>query len=284
MKPVVVLDTNALYGGKPFTRGESAVLLALAKTGRIRLVILRELSRHWADSIGEHTAKFDTAVKGFNAIMNEVSGTRASVQLPTVDRSSLHRSPTAMLVPRAVEIPACPVVAATDLLERDPDQRKPFDKDGKGFRDALIWEDVRAICAGLADPAVPVLFVTNNSNDFCDDSGALHPDLRDELPAGQRFEIVKRLNLVLEHEEIEPLAALLRVQESIEPAKLTRLVDDALADLNGADLASTVGLYDSDGVYAPAFDTHLDDPSFEEIMFDEDTIEFEVYRTGEPTR
>lgn len=283
MKPVVILDTNALYGAKPFTRSESAVLLALAKIGRIRLVVpdvvVRELARQWADSIDDHAARIGSAAKSIDGITSEVSGPSSSVQLPVIDRSSLHKSAISTLNQRGAETPACPAVAVADLLERDLDRRKPFGKDGKGFRDALIWENVKVTCAGLAR-ATPVLFVTNNSNDFCDDSGDLHPDLRGELPVGQRFEIVKRLHLLLGHGEIDPLVALLRVQESIEPTQLTMLVDDALADLNGADVASTVGVYDSDGIYTPAFGSLLDEVSFEEIMFDEDTIEFDIFRTG----
>lgn len=111
MKPVVVIDTNALHGGKPFTRSDTAVLLMLAKTDRIRLVVpdvvLHELSRQWADSLAENSAKVVTAVNASNGIMSEVSMQRASVQLPTVDRAYIHKAATAMLAHRGVEIPAC---------------------------------------------------------------------------------------------------------------------------------------------------------------------------------
>lgn len=287
MKPVVVLDTNAVHGSKPFTRSDSAVLLMLAKTNRLRLVIpdvvLHELSRQWADSIAESSAKIHKAVNDSNSIMSEVSVPGASVQMPTVDRHHLHKAATAMLVQRGVEIPECPDLAVAALLERDLDRRKPFENSGKGFRDALIWENIRSTCVDLADPATPVILVTDNHSDFCVDSdGELHPDLRGELPDGQRLEVVKRLNLLLQHDEITPLVALLRVQESIDPALLTRLVDDTLAELYATHLDSAVDLYDSDGVYAPPFTIHVDEPSFDEILFDEGTIEFEVFRIDDP--
>ena len=286
MTPVVVLDANALHGKKPFTRADTMVLLALAKTGLIRLVIpdvmLRELSRQWADSIAEATARIESAVNSIDAVLGELSGAGASVKVPVTDRSSLHAAATAILIAKGVEIPSFPAVSVADLLERDLDRRKPFGKDGKGFRDALLWETVKVVCAGLLDPADLVLFVTANSKDFCDDTGDLHPDLRAELPAGQAFQVVQRLNLLLEHEMVEPLAKVLGVQNSIEPALLVTLVDDAFADPSGRDLASILGMYDSDGIYAPAIPTPLDDPSFEEILIDEGTIIFDVFLTGDP--
>src|SRR6476661_3420948 len=129
MKPVVVLDTNALHGSKPFTRGDTTVLLMLAKTDRIRLVmpdvVLQELSRQWADSIAEKITTIDKAVNDSNAIMSEVSVPGVSVQFPPVDRHHLHKAATTMLVQRGVEIPPCPDMAVTDLVERDLDRRKP---------------------------------------------------------------------------------------------------------------------------------------------------------------
>ncbi|MGH3087394.1 MAG: PIN domain-containing protein [Rubrobacteraceae bacterium] len=287
----MILDTNALFGGKPFTRSESAVLLMLSKTKHIRLVIpdvvLHELSRQWADSIAENNAKIESAFDGSNKIMGEVRIPDFSIELPTVDRSDLHEAATAMLVDRGVEIPAFPEVAVVDLLERDLDRRKPFGKCGKcgkgstGFRDALIWENVRSICDDLADPAGPVIFVTDNHKDFCaGQDGELHADLQDELPSGQRFEVVKRLNLLLEHEEIKPLADRLHVVSgSLTQQRVTRLVDRALTELGGHEL-ETVGFCAPGDIYDSPIHTKLDDVAFNGVDPDNDTIEFEIFRTG----
>ena len=286
MKPVVVLDTNALHGRKPFTRADAAVLLELARTGHIRLVlpdvVLHELSRQWVERLDEHSAKLGSVLGELNDTLGEADAPELILDPPELDRGAFYDAASALLKRKGVEIPSCPDVPASELLDRDISTRKPFSRDGKGFRDALIWENVRALCDGLDDFSTPVLFVTNNTNDFCDelDSTTLHPDLRSELPALERFEVITFLKDVLMHEAIAPLAALLRVlEETFTPARIEALVDDALADFTGYDIAPNDGLYEEYAEYS--FRSTLDNASFEAIMYDADAISFEVYRTGD---
>ena len=286
MKPVIVLDTNALHGRKPFTRADSAVLLELARIGHIRLVlpdvVLHELSRQWAERLDEHRAKLGSALGELNGTLEEAGVPELSLEQPGLDRAVFYDAASVLLSRKGVEIPACPDVSASDLLNRDISTRKPFSRDGKGFRDALIWENVRALCDGLDDLSTPVLFVTNNSDDFCDalDKKALHPDLRTELVALERFEVVTFLKDVLAHATIAPLAEFLRVlEETFTPAHVEVLVDDALADFTGYELGSNDGLSEEYAEYS--FRSMLNDASFDEIIYDADTIGFEVFRTGD---
>ncbi|MFH8253190.1 PIN domain-containing protein [Microbacterium sp. B2969] len=286
MKPVVILDSNALYGAKPFTRADSAILLELARTDHIRLVIpdvvVHELSRQWVERVEENRSKAHSALGDLNETLQEGGLPALELAVPEVERRLFYEAAVSLLTRKGVEIPPCPDVPATDLLERDVATRKPFARNGKGFRDALIWENIRALCAGLEDLSTPVLFVSNNSGDFCDpeDRTALHPDLRAELAALERFEVVTFLKNVGTHEAIAPLAELLRViEETFTAGHVERLVDDALADFTGYDLGPSDDRYSD---YAPySFRSSLKDAAFEAIMFDPSSIAFEVYRTGE---
>ncbi len=286
MKPIVILDTAALYGAKPFTRADSAILFELARTEHITLVIpdvvLHELSRQWVERLDENRVKVQAALSDLNESLQEADLPTLALPVPEVERRIFYDAAVSLLTRKGVEVPPCPDVPTTELLERDVSTRKPFSRNGKGFRDALIWENIRTLCGGLDDLSTPVLFVSNNSGDFCDpeDKTVLHTDLRSELPALERFEVLAYLKNVRAHDAIAPLAELLRVIEATFTAgRVEKLVDDALADFTGYDLGSSDDLYSE---YAPySFRSSLNDASFEAIMFDPGTIAFEVYRTGE---
>lgn len=76
------------------------------------------------------------------------------------------------------------------VLDRLHAGRKPFSGTGdreKGYRDYLIWETILALGSteGERDEhgLLPVAFLTLNTADFADESGNLHPELRDEARA-----------------------------------------------------------------------------------------------------
>ncbi|MGK9149549.1 DUF4935 domain-containing protein [Plantibacter flavus] len=286
MKPVVILDSNALYGRKPFSRSDSLVLFALAAKGQVRLVlpevVLLELSRQWFQEIEDLSAKIDTEIKTYGETLDTLDVARPIVDLPRTSRTDLYDSARRHLEDKNVEVPPYPGVVVADLLERDLDARKPFTKDGKGFRDALIWETVKTLCAELDDRGTLVIFVTANHKDFCaHEGGGLHGDLEVELPADQRFEIVKRLPELLKHDEISPLVEALRVEESINPRQLAKPVNHALAELEGRDLEQDFGVYEGDGIYTSPIQTDLVEVCFNWIHPDNTSISHKVFRTGE---
>lgn len=294
MKHVAILDTNALFGLKSLTRGDFTRVTALARMGYIRLVVpdvvVQELARQAAKELSDKWSTLRNAVDGFNGVASEAAAIGVAVTpsparldpLQPADRSTVHAALTTFLKDRQVETPTYPDVTVSDLLARDLDSKKPFAASGKGFRDALIWETVRELCDGLGGSDTLVVFVTGNHTDFCIGKGkGLHSHLRDDLRPGQRFEVVENLPALLAHEEVATFVESLRVvNEALTPKKVAKLVDDALSELWGLELASTVGVYDGDGFYEIPIDTSLDDTAFNEIYPDSGTIAFEVFRTG----
>ncbi len=79
------------------------------------------------------------------------------------------------------EIRFYPAATHQDLTRRAIDRAKPFNEAGNGYRDALIWETALEI---LADSDKSILFVSENSKDFADSDGQLHPDLCSDLEVG----------------------------------------------------------------------------------------------------
>ncbi|AQX15280.1 hypothetical protein BCR15_00610 [Tessaracoccus lapidicaptus] len=287
MQPVVIIDTNALYGRKPFTQAYSVRLLALAESGHVRLivpeVVLLELSRQWLEEVQGKSAEVLTGVKKLNEAFVEFELGQVGLEVPKPDRTAFYDYAENLFRSKRAEIPSPPEVSVRDLLAKEIEVRKPFARQGTGFRDALIWETVRELCADLDDPETPVVFVTNNHTDFCDrKGGSLHPDLREDLAASQAFDVVPSLRHLLDHEAVAPLAEAFRViEDTFTPDRLEELVDSAIADLHGVDVEEALGVHVGDGMYEVPISTGLSGAAFEEIMFEEDTISSEIYRAGD---
>lgn len=286
MTPVVVLDTNVLYGKKPFTRADSTLLFALSKAKHIALVVpevvLLELARQWEEAAQSAADSVETATGKLNQARTDIGLPLIELPASVYERSQFLEFAKTNLESLSVDMPPVPSTPVAELLARDLAGRKPFTRDGKGFRDALIWESVRDVCARLADPAALVLFVTANSHDFCDATRSdLDPDLRRDLPMGQAFEVVSSVELLKQHNAVAPLVDTLRVvEETFTPELVSALVDDALAELVGVDVISAVGSYDGEGMYSSPFSFAIQSATFDEILVDEGSIAWEVFLTG----
>lgn len=295
MKPVIIIDANALHGLKAFTKPHFKTVLALARTNHVRLVIpevvLHELSRQGSKEFNGKHSTLRNAVQGFNDVISDAGAigvtvapaVAASTAPPPTSRPEFFDAMTAFLHSRKAETPAYPEMSVEELLARDLDYRKPFSESGKGFRDALIWATIRNVCNSLTAPGVAVIFVTKNYTDFCVGQGkSLHSHLRDEIAPEQPFDVVEDLAGLLEHAEIKPLTESLQVlDQTFTQKRLEGLVDDALSDLGGHDLEGSIGVYEGDGFTSIPIDSELSDTAFDEIIPDNETIEHNVFLTGD---
>lgn len=95
---------------------------------------------------------------------------------------------------RNVTILDYPQTPHADVIKRMNSGLKPF-KGGegkeRGYRDYLIWLSVLHKVAESVDDQV--VFVTGNTKDFCDSSGAIHPDLASML--SRPDSVIRRSNL-----------------------------------------------------------------------------------------
>ncbi len=71
------------------------------------------------------------------------------------------------------------------IAKRAIERLKPFNSNGKGYQDNLIWESIKSVLSedeeGIEIPEV--IFITDNSTDFCNsrENLDLHPDLENDL-------------------------------------------------------------------------------------------------------
>lgn len=98
-----------------------------------------------------------------------------------------------------------PQVTHEEIVDRLLRRVKPFAKEGKGYRDFLIWKTILNILGKTEDP---VVFISKNTSDFGDEEGlGLHSELvRDLLELGHqpsRVHLVKGLDVFV-HDVVKP--------------------------------------------------------------------------------
>jgi hypothetical protein len=258
----------------------------MSRSGQIRLivpeVVLQELSRQWSERLMESATATMQGLKGVNEALEDAGVEKITIDLPEFNRSHFYGYAKRTLIGKGTEIAEAPDVALADLLARDMDVRKPFNREGKGFRDALIWETIRDLCGSIGDPTVPVYFVTNNHSDFCAGrSGLLHPDLVAELPAGQLFDVVPDLQVLRNLPEFQALTATHRALQNFFTASLLEeLIDVPISELHGQEVEAAVGVYIGSGMTEVRVSSALEGAAFDEIIVDQETVDHEILHDG----
>lgn len=287
MVPVIVLDSNALFGARALLRSDLKKLLALSRMGLIMLVVpdivVQELGRQWHLRLSDAAQMAKRGLRIVSKVLAEIGGESVSVDLPSHGRDKFIAHMKQALSHWKATVPVAPTVTSDVLVAKDLDGRKPFSSDGKGLRDALIWETVSVLCRSMRAPETLVVFVTANHKDFCVDKNlALHPDLAADLPEEQRFEVVRSLADLEEHPVMMPILVNLDVIENYFTVDIVNeLAENAFAELIGSDVFALFGEYDRDGIFSAPFNTVLESPTVDAISSDTSTLEFEVFRSDD---
>lgn len=150
--PLVFIDTNALYSD-PYCRGpEMDVLLRMSSHSHIALAIsevtIRELQRQQQEKFSGAVAYLQGAGQRISDQLAKLGENPARYRVRVPDFRELDPDELARakyqdvrqrLARLGVEILPLPDVGHEELIMRDLASRPPFDRSGKGYRDALIW-------------------------------------------------------------------------------------------------------------------------------------------------
>jgi hypothetical protein len=189
--PLVILDTTELKEAPRLYEGLLGVLLHASRIRRVRVgipeVVRNEFERHQRRALSDAIKKASEAEMSQSRITGTKPPAAAELEPLFIDWK---RTVATRLEAAQVTILGLPDTSHAAMLERDLGNRRPF-QDGKGYRDALIWETVLAAAAAAGSDSV--LFVSRNSGDFADkEKKGWHPDLLDDLKArGLREERVR---------------------------------------------------------------------------------------------
>ena len=169
----VVVDTNQIVKrdwriGRPWW----SILLQLAASGQLRLVV--------PDLVVLE------AVGRFRAELGKAEGTLKKLGIPidlAAQVSGYEAGLRQTLRDASAEMPCDPPVTVSDLVGMAIGRELPFDQNGNGFRDAVVWAYVAEFAQALEGP---VVFLTGDSG-FLKGSGEqaqLAPALVDRLGPG----------------------------------------------------------------------------------------------------
>jgi hypothetical protein len=312
---IVVVDTTAVYPDVMMSRIGWMQLLSLCARGDIDLaiseVVLKEAARHWADgartawhSAQESRAKFIAGQERLRTLGFAIP--RSVPELPgqpEIDEGDYYRRMLDKLTALGVTVLPLPQVRVEHILDRDLTSRRPFAKNGKGFRDTLIWVTVVELMRSL-DDSHAVYFVTDNVSDYCTPDGGLHQDLAEdvkELPPTLHH--VRSINDLLGHDDFKPLvtslettvealAVLLDEVTASEPPEadmptvadiVTSALVSAAEELAYEDVLTTNGM--SSGIDLTQFSVPavIGSPSIAYVEPYEASVDWQTYETFDDT-
>lgn len=180
---ILILDTNVFYDDYGLQGTTLRILFEYLRKGGFRMLIPEVVFMETVNQVREKIAAAAEANNGRVLEMRRKTGLTISPVITPADIEELVNKYTAFLRGRLEAVSATiaeiPSISHKMVLERDLERKKPFTKNGKGYRDALIWETVLQAASNESDP---IVFISKNSSDFADDEKkGLHPDLLSDL-------------------------------------------------------------------------------------------------------
>lgn len=167
--PWVVLDSNA-FSWNDWYLGSAAgrLLRDEATAGRLKLVVpevvIRECVANHERAVGAALDKIEAGQR----TLRELHATSEEILSPTV--SLTYRADLEAIVRDAAgEILPIVAVPHSYLVDKAVERARPFDAQGDGYRDALIWENVLELLAIGPDP---VVLISNDHKAFAETKNA----------------------------------------------------------------------------------------------------------------
>ena len=178
----VVLDTNIFYRDFLLRGNAFRILLESIQYVPARLcvpeVVLDETLAKYREALSERRAADAKARRQLREILVEAPVTEPVVldEHEALDAYEAHLK--ARLLDAGAKVLPYPKDQHKEVVGRALLRGKPFDGQGRGYRDYLIWASLRTEM--YYAPEETVVLVTANTRDFCD-GGALAENLRDDL-------------------------------------------------------------------------------------------------------
>ncbi len=233
-----VLDTTEVREQRRLESSHFSALIHARKllddTVSIPETVLLEYARHIRSEIASH---YDSMKRDARELGRILDRTVSAGDVKVAEEGAAWEAWMRGHLPKlGVQVLPIPELPHAIVLQRDLKRRKPFDEDGKGYRDTLIWESV---LAAAERSSAQVVFVSRNHKDFAQKNGQLHPDLVADLVARgmpeDRVVYANGLKDVVEHHLFTRLpamteAARVKLEVAAQPnGWLKRWVEQELA-------------------------------------------------------
>jgi predicted nucleic acid-binding protein len=182
-----VLDANIIIADFRLNSADSKVLLESSKKENIDLyvpeIVLDEVFNKFEERLIEAKSKIDkefSVIKKItnSEILNEISEIFIEEKVFEYKKYIIE-----LFNKNKVKTLDYPNVCHKEITYKAIKKIKPFNANEKGYRDALIWENIKSLMPIIGTNAAnpDVVFITNNKKDFCETERDLHKELIKEL-------------------------------------------------------------------------------------------------------
>ncbi|MEW6771703.1 MAG: PIN domain-containing protein [Bacillota bacterium] len=149
-------------------------------------VVLDEVANRFREILEEALAAAKKAEKALNRLLRRPVQS-ALTSISVIQEAQAYREwLLSKLKELGAEILPYPEVPHKEVVERDLQRKRPFKRDGSGYRDFLIWESIRRLMLWGTER---IIFVTANTKDF-GDGPRVAPELQKDILNPDRLELV----------------------------------------------------------------------------------------------
>ena len=189
---IVILGTSVLCQDIRLTGSGARVFLGNVKlipaTILVPEVVIDEVTNHFREKLEAAQREFAQAQRRLTALLSDPRPTLESAPIECA-ASEYRQSLLKQLSDAGGRTLPYPDIPHHKIVERDLMRRKPFKRDGSGYRDLLIWESVRRVMRGGHER---IAFLTANTRDFAA-NGEIHGDLATDVLNPKRIELFTSL-------------------------------------------------------------------------------------------
>ncbi|WP_437302824.1 PIN domain-containing protein [Sorangium sp. So ce388] len=188
MNRAIVLDTEVFFHDLHLERRSFAFLRACLETDRstallVSEVVILECVSRFRRQLLDAYKLYEQSMSSLKKYLGEK--VRAEPILPASIDSRVvvyeDRFRATLVDGFGAKIIEIPSASHKSVLARAIAKRRPFDDNGRGYQDTLMWMSVVGAIKSMRLPSV--VLVTNNHKDFFDlKTGNLLPDLEEDLP------------------------------------------------------------------------------------------------------
>jgi predicted nucleic acid-binding protein len=292
----VVLDSNIIIADFNLQSPGFKILFENSRNGQIDLyipeIVLDEVFNKFNHRLRENQQAINSELKKFNKVSS------AEVESPIlndlIDESSKRYriKVEEVIKDNKITIIPYPVTDHRYLAKKAMLTKKPFNANEKGYRDCLIWENIKSLISKekVELPSSPELvYLTNNYKDFASKDNELHEDLIDELEEERLH--TDSINIYASLGEFNDKVTKLYLnqadqfrdrlkQDEFEDFNLKLVIDNFLfEEFDGSELTNYQGYapYANDNPTVDGFndDYEIKDVSVRKLSFDEYVVDVE---------
>lgn len=184
----VILDSNILIADFNLQTPNFTVLFESSRNKRIDLfipqVVLDEVVNKYEQQISKMHSEISTQIRKYNKLtLNSFENPILSDSIQNAVNEYREKIKN-IFEENSITILQYPDVDHAVLARKAMLNKKPFNSNEKGYRDNLIWENIKKIVADENPDAIvspDLVFITGNYKDFSGKSNELHEELLKEL-------------------------------------------------------------------------------------------------------